>query len=184
MRFTNVELSKVMSHALRHEPWLYEIEIDEDGWTSLDTLISSLKKLGLDWETLSCSDIEKMIASSDKVRHELLGNQIRALYGHSVPGKLRKALAEPPNVLFHGTSLAAAESILRNGLKPMSRQYVHLSIDEETAKQVGGRKSSSSVILKVNAGVAFANGVTFYAGNEKVWLADFVAPHYLAKHIL
>ena len=27
-----VALSRVVSHALRHEPWLYELELDEDGW--------------------------------------------------------------------------------------------------------------------------------------------------------
>ncbi len=25
------ELSKVLSHALRHEPWLYELELDDEG---------------------------------------------------------------------------------------------------------------------------------------------------------
>ena len=37
--------------------------------------------------------------------------------------------AEPPDVL----------SILREGLKPMTRQYVHLSADIETALSVGAR---------------------------------------------
>ena len=27
------ELSKTISHALRHEPWLYELELDDEGWT-------------------------------------------------------------------------------------------------------------------------------------------------------
>ena len=25
-------LSRAVSHALRHEPWLYELEFDEGGW--------------------------------------------------------------------------------------------------------------------------------------------------------
>ena len=71
-----------------------------------------------------------MIASADKRRHEVVGDRIRALYGHSLPGKLRRETAKPPAMLFHGTSPEAAEKILREGLKPMRRQYVHLSVSD------------------------------------------------------
>ncbi len=69
--------------------------------------------------------------------------------------------------------------ILRDGLKPMSRQYVHLSADEEMALQVGGRKSARPVILLIDGAAAYRAGTIFYAGNERVWLADFVAPSFL-----
>jgi len=32
-RLDLVRLSKTVAHALRHEPWLYELELDEEGWT-------------------------------------------------------------------------------------------------------------------------------------------------------
>lgn len=28
------KLSRAVSHALRHEPWLYELELDGEGWTT------------------------------------------------------------------------------------------------------------------------------------------------------
>ncbi|HZX88363.1 MAG TPA: RNA 2'-phosphotransferase [Reyranella sp.] len=37
------DLSRAVSHALRHEPWLYELELDEEGWTSVDALIAALQ---------------------------------------------------------------------------------------------------------------------------------------------
>jgi len=63
----------------------------------------------------------------------------------------------------------------------MGRQYVHLSIDTAIAVQVGRRKSSRPVILRLNARPAHDNGVGFYRGNDTVWLADFVPPSFIGE---
>jgi putative RNA 2'-phosphotransferase len=170
----DAELSKILSHALRHEPWLYELELDDEGWASLDTVLMALREERAEWRELSKTDVERMIAGSAKRRHEIVGERIRALYGHSVPGKLRCEPATPPEILFHGSSPTVANVIAREGLKPMSRQYVHLSVDEATALEVGYRRSRTPVLFVVEARLAHESGVTFYMGNEKVWLADFV----------
>jgi putative RNA 2'-phosphotransferase len=175
------KLSRVMSHALRHEPWLYELELDDEGWTDVEALLSALRREAPTWSELSERDLLDVIASSSKQRHEMAAGRIRALYGHSLPGKLRRTAAEPPDELFHGTSPEAAVQILQNGLMPMARQYVHLSVDRAMADAVGGRKAKSPVILAVRAHDAWAAGVPFYAGNDKVWLADQVPPAFLAR---
>ncbi len=36
-----------------------------------------------------------LMASAGKKRHQIEGNRIRALYGHSFPGKLSKKVAVP-----------------------------------------------------------------------------------------
>lgn len=56
----------------------------------------------------------------------------------------------------------------------MSRQYVHLSEDIETANLVGKRKDKTPIILVINTENALSKGVKFYLGNEKVWLADSI----------
>jgi putative RNA 2'-phosphotransferase len=114
-------------------------------------------------------------------RHQLSGSRIRALYGHSTPGRIAKAIMEPPEVLYHGTDSTAATSILAGGLKPMQRQYVHLSKDPATAREVGSRKEAYPVILVVRASEAHRRGVAFYQGNDSVWLADFVPPEFIAR---
>jgi putative RNA 2'-phosphotransferase len=173
-------ISRAISHALRHEPWLYEIELDEEGWTSVDALVAALRQADPAWAELSSATLAEVIASSDKRRHEMAGDRIRALYGHSLAGRLRRAPAEPPPVLFHGTSPRAAPVIESEGLKPMGRQYVHLSVDEATARAVGMRKSAAPVLFRVNAAAAHAAGVVFYEGNEKVWLSDQVPACFVA----
>ena len=62
----------------------------------------------------------------------------------------------------------------------MRRQYVHLSIDVETAADVGGRKADKPVLLHIDAKQAATNGVQFYLGNELVWLADAIPGRFIS----
>jgi putative RNA 2'-phosphotransferase len=179
MRRELVRLSKTVSHALRHAPWLYELELDAEGWVPVEALLSALRERRPAWESLTAGHLAEMVAQSDKARYQMQGGRIRALYGHSLPGKLAKTLAEPPVLLYHGTSTLALAAIRAEGLKPMSRQYVHLSTDEATARQVARRKRGTPTILRIKAAEAHCQGVSFYVGNDRVWLADHVPPAYL-----
>jgi putative RNA 2'-phosphotransferase len=172
-------LSRAVSHALRHEPWLYELELDEEGWADVSALLTALHEESPAWADLTESDLAEMIRASSKQRHELVNGRIRALYGHSLPGKLHRTPAMPPARLFHGTAPVSGPKIREGGLLPMGRQYVHLSLDEETAIAVGRRKSPNPIILLVRAKDAWKAGIAFYAGNEKVWLTDRVPPEFI-----
>ena len=174
-----LRLSRTISHALRHEPWLYELELDEEGWVEVEALLAALRSQRHEWHHLAQQDLVRVVETSDKRRFELRGGLIRALYGHSTPQRLRKVPAEPPAVLYHGTTPKTAQVILAEGLKPMGRQYVHLSANREIAYQVGHRKAREPLILEVAAAKAHAAGVVFYEGNEQVWLADYVPAAFL-----
>jgi putative RNA 2'-phosphotransferase len=173
------QLSRVVSHALRHEPWVYELELDQEGWTPVDALLTAIREQGPQWAWVDRAALTAMLASATKQRHEIDGDRIRARYGHSVPGKVAKVQAEPPAQLFHGTSPQAWTKIQRQGLRPMGRQYVHLSVDLATAEQVGHRKSPNPVILSVDTTGARETGSHFWHGNELIWLADHIAPKHL-----
>lgn len=175
-----IQLSKTIAHALRHAPWLYELELDEMGWVPVAELLAALQNDRPEWRDISRGDLAAIIAQSDKQRFEMAGDRIRALYGHSVPQRLTRIPAEPPPFLFHGTSANVINAIITEGLKPMGRQYVHLSADRQTARQVAARKRGKSVILTVQAGEAHRCGVPFYRGNDLVWLADHVPSAYIS----
>jgi len=98
-----VRLSKRVAHALRHAPWVYELELDEEGWAPVDQLLTALRQARREWRDLTVDDLAAMIAHSGKRRYEMRDGRIRALYGHSLPGKLRKEQARPPDILYHGT---------------------------------------------------------------------------------
>ncbi len=74
---SDAELSKVLSHALRHEPWLYELELDDEGFTSLDAVLAALRAERAEWRELARADVERMIGSSSKRRHEIVGERCR-----------------------------------------------------------------------------------------------------------
>ena len=172
------DLSRTVSHALRHEPWLYELELDDEGFVAVDALVQALRQEPV-WRDVTAGDVDEMIRTSSKQRHEIAGDRIRAIYGHSLPGKLHRTPGEPPELLFHGTAPAAVATIMQQGLRPMARQYVHLSVDRAMATAVGQRKASAPVILSVRALEAAQAGVRFYAGNDKVWLADEVPAAFI-----
>src|SRR5579872_64049 len=83
------ELSRALSHALRHEPWAYELEVDGEGWAPIDCVLAALRQDREEWAELSEADLAHMIEVSTKRRHEISNGRIRALYGHSIPGKLK-----------------------------------------------------------------------------------------------
>lgn len=144
------ELSKEISYALRHAPWEYELEMDEEGWVTVEQLLDALHR-DVKWSNVTEENLVIMIQKSEKKRHEISNGKIRAYYGHSVPMKIVKEKKLPPEVLYHGTARRFLDSIKENGLLPKGRQYVHLSQDVETAYSVGLRHDSKPCILKIDA---------------------------------
>ena len=166
-----IKLSKEISYALRHAPWEYELEMDEEGFVPFEQLLNALE--------ITKDDVIKVMEISEKKRLELEGDKIRALYGHSIPMHIKKIEGTPPAILYHGTSKRVIPSIKETGLLPMKRQYVHLSVDEETATAVGKRRDSSPVLLKIDTQQACTDGIKFYIGNDKVWLCDKLPVKYI-----
>lgn len=169
-------LSKKMSLALRHDPGKFGIELDGEGWTALPEFLKAM--------AMTVEDLNFIQANNSKKRFEVkwptwsFGGKIRAFYGHSQV-KVEKEIADPPEILYHGTPRRFLDKILKEGLKPMSRQYVHHSTDLATAQNVGGRRDVEPVVLIVKTKAAKEAGVRFYHGNEDVWLSDPVPPEFL-----
>lgn len=172
------QLSKTIAHALRHQPYLYELELDDEGWVDVDDLLVGLRQRWR-WRDVTIADLQAVLELPGKKRYEMTNGRIRALYGHSTTSKIQKTPTIPPAILYHGTTAETAVLILHEGLKPMSRQYVHLSVDMETAVQVGRRKAPNPTILKVHAQQAHQQGITFYEGHDLVWLADSIPAQFI-----
>ncbi len=177
------KVSKFLSFVLRHKPDAIDLELDANGWASIDALISkanaSSEQTNLDrtliHEIVNTSDKKRFIISDD-------GQNIRANQGHSINVDLQLKEVIPPEFLYHGTATRFLDSILKEGLKPQQRQYVHLSKDIETATAVGQRYGKP-VILKIKALLMCEQGFTFYLSENGVWLTEEVPSNYLENSI-
>ena len=169
-----------MSKALRHQPERIGITLAPDGSVALDELICALNRRGGWPRMITVADVMQVVEHGSKQRFAVEGGRIRARYGHSVPLAIDYERAEPPAVLYHGTSERFLDDIMTEGLLPMGRQVVHPSADVETALIVGRRHRGKTVILRVDALRAAHDGIRFYRGNSDTWLADRIPATYLS----
>ena len=174
-----LKLSKEIAYALRHHPGQYGLELDNQGYVQIEELLLTLNHTKHYPKEITLEDLQTVIELSDKKRLEIFDGKIRALYGHSIKDQIKKNPSTPPAVLYHGTSHKALRSILAEGLKPMDRQYVHLSIDQETAMLVGKRRDENPVLLSIHTKAVLQAGIQFYLGNDKIWLADSIPAKYI-----
>jgi putative RNA 2'-phosphotransferase len=173
----DITISKFLSLVLRHQPETIGLTLDTNGWAEVDDLIARAAAHG---KRFTADDLFRVSANNDKKRFTLSedNRRIRAAQGHSVQVELGLVPLAPPEILFHGTATRFANAILSEGLKPQSRQHVHLSLDEETAVKVGQRHGKPC-IFRVEAGRMHAEGFLFFRAENGVWLTDAVPPGFL-----
>jgi putative RNA 2'-phosphotransferase len=173
------KISKFLSLLLRHSPDTIHLTMDENGWVSIQQLIDNAlkyKNMNLDIET-----IKDVVATSDKQRFiiDVTGKRIRANQGHSISVDLELKNVTPPDTLYHGTSDRFLETILKDGLKPMSRQHVHLSATKETAVIVG-KRHGKPIVLQIDCKSMNEAVIKFYLSENNVWLVDYVHPKFIS----
>ncbi|MBE9093111.1 RNA 2'-phosphotransferase [Tychonema sp. LEGE 07203] len=172
-----LKISKYLSRHLRHSPSCIGLQLSPGGWVPVSELLAACQTNNF---PVQLAELKKVVAENDKQRFSFdeTGTLIRANQGHSVEVDLQLEPAVPPDILYHGTSSTAVESILSQGISKMSRPHVHLSVNIQTARQVGTRHGIPAVFT-VDAAAMQREGHTFYCSENKVWLVDFVPPNYL-----
>ena len=173
-----IRTSRYLSLILRHRPETIGITLDEHGWADVEELICKVSRTHL----LDRELLDKIVAEDDKPRYSYNEDltKIRANQGHSIPVDVELEEMTPPEFLWHGTGEKYVKSIDSQGLLPISRLYVHLSSDHETAKKVGARHGRP-VVYRVAAGRLYRDGGIFYRSVNGVWLIKAVPAVYLEK---
>ena len=171
------KLSVFISLVLRHKPEATRITLDEHGWANVDELINGINNTG---RKIDMTMLEEIVKTDNKQRYSFNEDKtlIRANQGHSIPVDVELNQQEPPELLYHGTASRFLDNIMTEGLKPMSRLYVHLSKDVETAKKVG-KRHGNPVVLKVYSRQMNRDGVELYLSENVIWLTKKVDAEYL-----
>ena len=126
--------------------------------------------------------LDRTVVENDKMRFTFNADKtkIRANQGHSQPVDVELEELEPPLTLYHGTLERNWRLIREQGLLKMERLYVHLSVDEETARKVAERRVGAPMLLKVDSGKMYRDEYKFYRSLNGVWLTDHVPPQYIS----
>lgn len=161
--------SKELSYLLRHDS---TYQFKENGYR---TVLNLVKYHGFTEEMLN-----EIVNTDEKGRYEFNNDctLIRARQGHSVEVDVQLEEKIPPFWLYHGTSIKTLDVILKDGIKSMSRQYVHLSFDVETAMNVG-KRHGIPVVLVIDTKKMSEDGIKFYVSNNNVPLVSYVDPKYI-----
>ena len=173
------DISIFLSLILRHKPSEIGITLDEHGWANVEELLAGINRTG---RPLSFEYLEEIVRTDNKGRYSFNEDKtlIRANQGHSIPVDFELKEATPPGILYHGTATRFMDSIEQQGIKPMSRLYVHLSKDIETAVNVGTRHGQC-VVLEIDAQQMVADGIKFYLSENGVWLTKYVDWKYVSN---
>ncbi len=170
-------LSKWMSYVLRHAPHTLGLNLDEAGWTDLETLVLEMQKRDTD---ITLERVVAIVRDDAKRRYAIADGKIRANQGHSVNSVVPVLHpSTPPTVLYHGTSTSNWQRIQQSAaIRKMARHHVHLSATHAVAQQVG-RRHGNVVVLRVDAAAMHASGYLFYVSDNDVWLTEEVPGSFL-----
>ena len=179
VEFDQGRLISTMAFALRHDPAHFDLELDDEGWTTFEDLIIAIRFERFEWAFLDEPQIRAAIAGMD--RFEIREGRIRAVYGHSVELVKPPAVSTPPALLFHGTASDNVSSILRQGILRMRRQFAHFSTDLDWVVDFL-RDKPNWTIFAIPTQPALEAGVIFRKANHHVWLADCMDARFLLIH--
>ena len=166
-----VSRGKQLSFLLRHDK---NYKFDDHGYRTVQDLIDNYG--------YSIEELDAIVETNDKKRYEYNEDKslIRARQGHSVNVDVDLKEMVPPDILYHGTATRFYSDILKEGIKKMNRQYVHLSDNYTTAVSVGSRHGSA-IVITIDAKKMRKDGCKFYLSNNGVWMTDYVKPDYILK---
>lgn len=169
-------ISRFLTYILRHRPKDYPLVFDEHGFVDWRDVVQLVQERYYD---ITEEQIRAVVVDAEKKRFELAGDKVRATYGHSFPVDFGQQSVQPPDSLYYGTARDLAQSMLRNGLKPRDRQYVHLSVSAEEAESVARRHDPTPAVIVVQAGAAHDEGVRFYRSGP-LFLTENVPARFLS----
>lgn len=190
----DVKISKSLSYILRHG--VKELGLNMDSGARV--LVSEILNLQ-NMKNVTIEQLKNIVDSNEKKRFELqtINDKlmIRAVQGHSKEmcdiideNKLLHEITTPLSKCIHGTTKNAWNIIKIEGLKPLSRMYIHCATSEPDDENViSGMRTTSQVLIYINMMEAMNDGIKFYMSQNGVILTnglnDILSPKYF-KNII
>lgn len=177
--FDAERFSRWMAYVLRHNPTRYGLQPDRHGYIDLEEFLAIARRR---YPRATPERLRELITGGSG-RFEVSGNRLRARYGHSIPVQPTGAPVVPPAFLYYGIEAARRPEALAQGLKPLDRQWLHLSRTREEAQAIISKKAQQPAVLRIDAAGAHAAGVPFYEEGS-LYLAPYLPAAFLAEEAL
>lgn len=184
----DLSFSRYLSYLLRHNPEDIGLNMSIEGWVDVNELLQQLK-LKSKFKEITIEDLDRIVKEDSKQRYrfDVEHSRIRACQGHSIPWVVPITTTDtPPEVLYHGTTWKAFDSIMVDGMiRRMSRHAVHLTADSEVAMVSASRhRFAKPVVLDIRAGDMHRHGYVFKVSDNGVWLTDHVPTEFISVRTL
>lgn len=158
-------ISKLLSLILRHRPDEFGLNMDEYGYIPIEEVTEAVQQR---YAEVGEEDIRRLVDDSSPKRFEIVDEYIRALYGHSFYLEIDDDPIDPPEKLFMGTTVKAGRKVPEEGLRPVDRSYLHLSMTREIA-EARSHEPGEPCVVEIEAKRAFEEGgIEFYARGEVI----------------
>jgi putative RNA 2'-phosphotransferase len=169
------QLGRLVAGCLRHFPDDLGLAMDSRGWVDLEKLgqVVTGRHRWADKELVIA-----LVLSDSKQRYEILGDKIRARYGHSVDVVLDHPENELPK-LYYGASEEEADRLLEIGIKSASQRYVHLSTTPEKAWHVATFRTGNPRVIQADAAAAQKAGVKMMIVNDDIIISETIPARFL-----
>ncbi|CAK1543298.1 unnamed protein product [Leptosia nina] len=189
-----VQISKSLSWILRHGVQREGLEISDEGYVSLSTLLRHKK-----FRKYNFNDIKRVVDSNDKQRFKLRLNpstslwEIKANQGHSIKSvknsELIPIIQDKYPLVIHGTYLRNWDNIKIQGLSHMSRNHIHFAKGLPNDPNIkSGIRRDAQVLIYINLKKALQGGIKFFESENGVILTEgdangFLKPEYFLRAV-
>ncbi|GAB2210741.1 hypothetical protein Droror1_Dr00016024 [Drosera rotundifolia] len=178
-------LGRLLTRILRHMAAELNLNIRSDGYVKVQDLLklSLTTFANIPLRSHSVDEIREAVRRDNKQRFSLMEENrelfIRANQGHSVKAVETESLLKPIYsakeipVCVHGTYKKNLESILKSGLKRMTRLHVHFSCGLPTDGEViSGMRRDVNMLIFLDVKKALEEGMKIFISDNKVILTE------------
>lgn len=175
------KISCYLCSLLRHKPERAQLHMNEHGWVEIEELLRNVRKYPLTRPLL-----EQIVREDEKGRYRISddGTRIKCCQGHSIPWVQPELCpAQPPAVLYHGTTTEAVGKIFDSGhIDRMKRHHVHMHADLAAAwVSARRRRDKRAAVLCIDAAAMEDDGFAFLMSENDVWFTDAVPTAYIRE---
>lgn len=178
---SDMEVEKVgrtLAAILRHGK--FGPDMDPQGYVAIRWIVDTIRANSPKAKWLRDWQLEALALTDPKGRYQIVGDKVRATYGHTVKLDLRLPTEGVPDSLYYPVDRDAVDEVLAKGIDPTDRAMVHLSKTYADAMRAGAVRTDDPVIIEVDVQACAAAGFPVGKAARTVYLCDRAPPEALS----